>query len=70
MLIETTGGNLEIVINRLQKAVEMDNTKSKHEYKLSISTGTAYFDPLSPCTTDELLSKADRLMYEQKELKK
>jgi len=70
MPIKTTGDNLEIVINRLQKAVEMDNTKSKREYKLSISIGTAYFDPLSPCTIDELLSKADRLMYEQKRTKK
>ena len=70
MPIKTTGDNLEIVINRLQKAVEMDNTKSKREYKLSISTGTAYFDPLSPCTIDELLSQADKLMYEQKRTKK
>lgn len=67
--IETTGDNLEIVINRLQTAVEMDNAKSKREYKLSISIGTAYFDPLSPCTIDELLSQADRLMYEQKRSK-
>ena len=70
MPIETTGDNLEVVINRLEKAVEMDNTRSKREYRLSISTGTAYFDPLSPCTIDELLSKADRLMYEQKRIKK
>ena len=70
MPIETTGDNLEIVTNRLQKAVEMDNTKSKRKYNLSISTGTAYFDPLSPCTIDELLSQADRLMYEQKRTKK
>ncbi len=67
--IETTGDNREIVINRLQTAVEMDNAKSKREYKLSISIGTAYFDPLSPCTIDELLSQADRLMYEQKRSK-
>lgn len=69
MPIETTGDNLEVVINRLQKAVEMDNTKSKREYKLSISTGTAYFDPLSPCTIDELLSQADKSMYKQKKSK-
>jgi two-component system cell cycle response regulator len=69
MPIKTTGDNLEIVINRLQKAVAMDNTRSKREYKLSISIGTAYFDPLSPCTIDELLSQADRLMYEQKRSK-
>ncbi len=70
MPIATTGDNLEVVINRLQKAVEMDNTRSKREYRLSISTGTAFFDPLSPCTIDELLSQADRLMYEQKRTKK
>jgi diguanylate cyclase (GGDEF)-like protein len=69
MPIETKGDNLEIVINRLQKAVEMDNVKSKRDYKLSISTGTAYFDPLSPCTIDELVSQADRWMYEQKRSK-
>jgi GGDEF domain-containing protein len=50
----------------LQKAVEMDNARSKRDYKLSISTGTAYFDPWSPCTIDELLSQADKSMHEQK----
>ena len=69
MPIETKGDNLEIVINRLQKAFEIDNAKSKRDYKLSISTGTAYFDPLSPSTIDELLSQADRWMYEQKRSK-
>jgi len=64
--IENRGGNIEIVINRLQKAVEMDNTKSKREYKLSISTGTAHFNPWSPSTVDELLSQADKSMYEHK----
>jgi two-component system, cell cycle response regulator len=66
MPVETTGDNIEPVIHRLQKAVEMDNAKRKRDYKLSISTGTAYFDPLSPCTIDELLSQADGMMYEQK----
>jgi diguanylate cyclase (GGDEF)-like protein len=69
MPIETKDNKLEIVINRLQKAVQMDNAKSKRDYKLSISTGTAYFDPLAPCTIDELLSQADRKMYEQKRTK-
>jgi two-component system cell cycle response regulator len=69
MPIETTGDNLGIVIHRLQKAVEMDNAKSKREYKLSLSTGTAYFDPWSPCTIDELLSQADKSMYDQKKRK-
>jgi two-component system cell cycle response regulator len=69
MPIGTTGDNVEIIIGRLQKAVEMDNAKCKRDYELSISAGTAYFDPLSPCTIDELLSQADRWMYEQKRSK-
>jgi diguanylate cyclase (GGDEF)-like protein len=69
MPIEAKGDDLEIVINRLQHAVKIDNAMSKRDYKLSISTGTAYFDPSSPCTVDELLSQADRRMYEQKRIK-
>ena len=69
MPIEAKGNNLEIVLNRLQNAVEMYNAMSKRDYKLSISTGTAYFDPSSLCTVDELLSQADRRMYEQKKIK-
>ena len=69
MPIETDNDNLGIVINRLQKAVAMDNAKSKRGYTLSISTGTSYYDPLSPSAIDELLSQADRCMYEQKRSK-
>jgi len=64
--IEPAEESLEIVVSRLQQAVEMDNAKSKRDYVLSISTGTAYFDPLSACTVDELLSQADKSMYKQK----
>jgi len=66
MPIETTEESLEIVVNRLQRAVETDNARSKREYRLSISTGAAYFDPWSPITIDELLSQADKSMYKQK----
>jgi two-component system cell cycle response regulator len=66
MPIETTEESLEIVVNRLQRAVETDNARSKREYRLSISTGAAYFDPRSPITIDELLSQADKSMFKQK----
>ena len=69
MPIETTGDNIGIVLNRLEKAIESDNAKNKRAYELSLSLGTAYFDPLSPCTVDELLSQADKSMYEQKRSK-
>ena len=69
MPIGNTGDDVETIISRLQKAVELDNAKRKREYKLSISTGIAYFDPWSPGTIDELLSQADESMYEQKRSK-
>jgi len=64
--IETKGDNSGIVLDRLKKAIESDNAKNKRAYELSFSIGTAYFDPCSPCTVDELLSQADKSMYEQK----
>ena len=66
MPIETKGDNLENVLNRLQEAIDRDNTKTKRAYRLSMSTGTAFFDPRSPCSLDELLSQADKSMYEHK----
>jgi len=64
--IGTTGDNVQIIISRLHKAVEMDNATSKRDYELSISAGAVYFDPRSPCTIDELLYRADKSMYKQK----
>jgi diguanylate cyclase (GGDEF)-like protein len=66
MPIGTTGDNVELIVSRLHKAVEMDNAKCKRDYELAISAGVVYFDPWSPCTIDELLSQADKSMYEQK----
>jgi diguanylate cyclase (GGDEF)-like protein len=66
MPIGKRGDNVELIINRLQTAVEMDNLRSNREYKLSMSTGIAYFSAWSPCTIDELLSQADKSMYKEK----
>lgn len=39
-------------------------------YKLSISVGCACFDPENPCSIDELMLQADKLMYAQKQRRK
>jgi hypothetical protein len=31
--------------------------------------GTAYYNPENPCSLDELISRADKLMYDQKKSK-
>ena len=56
----------EILTTRLQERLEARNAKANPRYKLSLSAGIAYYDPECPCSIDELLARADRLMYEQK----
>jgi diguanylate cyclase (GGDEF)-like protein/PAS domain S-box-containing protein len=56
----------EMLISRLQANLDSHNAKGKRRYKLSLSMGIARYDPECPCSIDELLDKADTLMYEQK----
>jgi len=64
--VGTTDDSIEIIITRLQKAVEVHNSKRIRSYKLSLSAGIAYYDPEYPCSIDELLIQGDKSMYEQK----
>ena len=59
-----------IITNRLQKQIDMHNNQANRKYKLSISVGYSFFDPANPSSIDELMAKADQLMYEQKKSKK
>jgi diguanylate cyclase (GGDEF)-like protein len=69
ILSESTDENGEIVMNRLYENIKDYNAKRSRQYALSISVGTTQFDPNYPLTIDELLSKADALMYAQKRRK-
>jgi len=64
--VGTAGDSVEIIIARLQKAVEVHNSKGIRRYKLSLSAGIAYYNPEHPCSIDELLIQGDKSMYEQK----
>lgn len=68
--VGTAGDNIEIIISRLQKSLEICNSEKNRGYKLSLSTGIVFYDPEHPCSIDELLVQADKLMYEQKMHKK
>ncbi|MBV7272419.1 diguanylate cyclase [Clostridiaceae bacterium UIB06] len=52
----------------LNKQREFNSTK-KYSFNISMSIGAAYFHPESVTTINELMSKADRLMYENKNQK-
>ena len=47
---------------------DLNGTK-KYDFRLSISVGTSYFDPENPANIDELMSRADKLMYKSKNMK-
>jgi diguanylate cyclase (GGDEF)-like protein/PAS domain S-box-containing protein len=68
--IGTTGDNIDKLTSRLQENIEHHNSAKKSNYTLSMSCGIAYYDPMAPCSIDELVAHADEMMYEQKRLKK
>ena len=67
--VGTTKDHVEIIKSHLQKKFDAHNAESNHNYKLSLSIGIAYYDPENPCSVDELLTQADKLMYEEKRCK-
>jgi diguanylate cyclase (GGDEF)-like protein/PAS domain S-box-containing protein len=64
------GDNVENITARLLANITAFNLKSPDIYKLSLSFGISFFDPQKPSSLDELLAKADRLMYKDKRQKK
>jgi diguanylate cyclase (GGDEF)-like protein len=67
--VGTTEASVEKITARLHEVLEIHNAERRGSYKLSISVGVAFYNPDSPCSIDELLSRADKLMYDQKRLK-
>jgi diguanylate cyclase (GGDEF)-like protein/PAS domain S-box-containing protein len=52
--------------SRLRKGIDAFNDSEDYPFQLSISVGISYYDPSHPCTIDELLVRADKIMYEEK----
>jgi diguanylate cyclase (GGDEF)-like protein/PAS domain S-box-containing protein len=70
LAIDITEENSEIFTARLQSLIDTQNNQDDRRYRLSISVGCSYYDPENPCSLDELMARADKLMYEQKQNKK
>jgi diguanylate cyclase (GGDEF)-like protein/PAS domain S-box-containing protein len=60
----------QILQDRLFNNLDEHNAKAETKYKLNISIGVATYDPELPCTIEELLEKADELMYKKKQERK
>jgi diguanylate cyclase (GGDEF)-like protein len=69
IMLEDSKASDGVLSARLQETLDSINAKNGRRYNLSISIGVARCDPESPCPIDDLMSKADALMYEQKRRK-
>jgi diguanylate cyclase (GGDEF)-like protein len=69
VLFMSTDENSERLLTRLYENLKEYNDQPSQRYPLSISVGTAQFEPESPASIDELLFKADASMYAQKRKK-
>jgi diguanylate cyclase (GGDEF)-like protein/PAS domain S-box-containing protein len=57
------------ILTRINENIKARNAQPGRRYTLSISAGMKLYDPENPCSLDELISRADALMYKEKELK-
>jgi GGDEF domain-containing protein len=55
-----------VLAERLQQTVRAHNTAGPRTFELSLSVGTAHYDPEQPCSLQQLLAQADQRMYEAK----
>jgi diguanylate cyclase (GGDEF)-like protein len=58
---DAVGADAE-VLSRIVEGVAMSNAKSGHPGQLSVSVGTATYDPEHPVAVDTLIAEADRRM--------
>ena len=69
VLVSDAAEGSEIVLNRLEDRIDSHNALSDRQYHISMSVGIAVYDPANPCSLDDLMSRADQLMYMQKKEK-
>jgi diguanylate cyclase (GGDEF)-like protein/PAS domain S-box-containing protein len=67
--IDATQQGMERAVSRLRKNIEIFNKSKDNPFHLSVSMGVSHYDPEHPCTIDELLVRADKVMYEEKRQK-
>jgi len=67
LAVNLTDANSKTAAARLQQLIDIRNNQENRRYRLSISMGCAYYDPENPCSIGELIARADKLMYEQKQ---
>ena len=70
LAIDVAEGKVAALSRRLCERLEARNGREGMPYPLSFSLGVARYDPDRPCSIQELLTQADRKMYQEKMGKK
>jgi diguanylate cyclase (GGDEF)-like protein len=68
--VGTTGETVNIITDRINRNIELNNAEKARHYRISFSFGIVHYSSDSPVSIDELLSQGDKLMYQQKIRKK
>ncbi|MCD6384550.1 diguanylate cyclase response regulator [Candidatus Sumerlaeota bacterium] len=66
LVLDATRESTNYIIARLQNNLSKYNRERTFPFPLSLSFGVAHYDPMRPCSIEEILEQADALMYEQK----
>jgi len=59
-----------IIIKRINNSIERKKNEFEKKYNMSVSIGTVHLFSKENITADDLIAKADNLMYEEKKRKK
>ena len=59
----------QAIFTRLRETLREKNARPGRLYTLELSAGIKSYDPEHPCSLDELISRADTLMYKEKRSK-
>ncbi len=71
LLTDPSGPGIERVIcGHVQGQLRHHNAQGGRPYPLSLSMGTAYYDPERPCDIADLLTASDAMMYREKKRRK
>lgn len=54
------------VAQHIQDNLRIHNQQTEKGYRLAVSMGMVHYDPERPCSLEELLARADELMYQHK----
>ncbi len=66
LALETNDTYCDLLADRLKANFDAFNKKGGRGYTLTLSVGIAHYDPENPCSIDDILKRADNLMYTKK----